>query len=128
MTSIRSIMVDGLKAPAGHFCHAVRAGDRLWISGMVGADVDGFVPDDVVEQFRIALRHVDTVLASEGGVPRNIVKVQIFLTSIADRARINPLREEYFGAHRPASTLVEVSALVAPSLKVEIEAEAVLDD
>ena len=56
----------------------------------------------------------------------NIVKVQVFLTDVADRARINPVREQYFGAHRPASTLIGVAALVAPELKVEIEAEAVL--
>ena len=43
-----------------------------------------------------------------------------------DRSKINPIREAYFGAHRPASTLVEVSGLIAPELKVEIEAEAVV--
>ena len=58
---------------------------------------------------------------------KTIVKVQIFLTDINDRPKINPLRQSYFGEHRPASTLVEVSALVAPTMKVEIEAEAVLD-
>ena len=45
----------------------------------------------------------------------------------ADRALINPLRERYFGEHRPASTLVEVSALVDPRMRVEIEAVAVID-
>ncbi|MBT6786230.1 MAG: RidA family protein, partial [Acidiferrobacteraceae bacterium] len=53
-------------------------------------------------------------------------KVQVFLTDINDRAKINPLRQDYFGKHRPASTLVEVSALITPQLKVEIEAEAIL--
>jgi enamine deaminase RidA (YjgF/YER057c/UK114 family) len=54
-----------------------------------------------------------------------VVKVTVFLTDVADRARINPARIRYFGEHRPASTLVEVSALVLPGLKVEIEAVAV---
>jgi enamine deaminase RidA (YjgF/YER057c/UK114 family) len=62
-----------------------------------------------------------------GGGARNVVKVQVFLTDINDRAKINPLRESYFGAHRPASTLLQISALVDPRMKVEIEAEAVLD-
>jgi 2-iminobutanoate/2-iminopropanoate deaminase len=48
------------------------------------------------------------------------------LTNVADRQKINPIRQRYFGQHRPASTLVEVSALVLPALRVEIEAQAVL--
>ena len=55
-----------------------------------------------------------------------MVKVQLFLTDINDRAAINPARQNYFGEHLPASTLVEVSALVDPRMKVEIEAQAVL--
>ena len=54
------------------------------------------------------------------------MKVQVFLTDVNDRVKINPIRENYFGAHRPASTLVEVSGLISPELKVEIEAEAVV--
>ncbi|HEX9646427.1 MAG TPA: Rid family hydrolase, partial [Alphaproteobacteria bacterium] len=60
--------------------------------------------------------------------PEHVVKVTVFLTDVADRARINPLRQHYFGDHRPASTLVEISRLVLPELKVEIEAEAVVTD
>ena len=61
-----------------------------------------------------------------GGVASDVVKVTIFLTNIEDRSRINPIRQRYFGEHRPASTLIEVSQLVLPELKVEIEAEAVI--
>ena len=68
------------------------------------------------------------MLRSQGGAPRNVVKVQVFLTNVDDRTKINPRRQAYFGEHRPASTLVQVAALVSPELKVEIEAEAVLDD
>jgi 2-iminobutanoate/2-iminopropanoate deaminase len=53
-------------------------------------------------------------------------KGDCFLTDVDDRALINPVRQRYFGTHRPASTLVEVSALVLPELQVEIEAQAVL--
>ena len=127
MTTIEPLMIDGQMEPVSHYCHGVRAGNQLWISGMVGKAPDSTVPDDVVEQFRIAMGYLDGVLRSVGGEPRNIVKVQVFLTDITDRAKINPLREEYFGEHRPASSLFEVSALVAPELKVEIEAQAVLD-
>ena len=59
-----------------------------------------------------------------GGAARHVVKVVVYLTDVGDRQKINPIRQTYFGEHRPASTLVEVSALVMPELKVEIEAEA----
>ena len=127
MAKVQPIMLDDQIEPISHYCHGVRAGDRLWISGMVGIALDGSVPVDVVEQFELALGYVDGVLRSQGGEPRNIVKVQVFLTDVSDRTKINPVRQRYFGEHRPASTLVEVSALVMPELKVEIEAEAVLD-
>jgi enamine deaminase RidA (YjgF/YER057c/UK114 family) len=55
-----------------------------------------------------------------------VVKVNVYMTDISERAAINPIREQYFGEHRPASTLVEVKALVDPRMKVEIEAVAVV--
>ena len=54
------------------------------------------------------------------------MKVTIFLTDIDDRPKINPLRQEAFGATRPASTLVEVPRLAVPGAKVEIECVAVV--
>jgi len=123
---IESIMLDDLMPPISHYCHGVRAGDRLWVSGLVGCTRDGHIPDDVVEQFEIALDAVDQVIRHCGGGAENVVKVQVFLTDVQDRARINPIRERYFGNHRPASTLLQVAALVDPRMKVEIEAEAVI--
>ncbi len=126
MARIEPLILPDLPEPISHYCHGVRAGDRLWISGMVGVAPDGSVPTDTVAQFKLALGYVDSVLRAAGGEPRNIVKVQVFLIDVADRARINPVRQDYFGPHRPASTLIGVAGLVAPELKVEIEAEAVL--
>ena len=127
MTNLTRYLLDDQPKPFSHYCHGVQSGNQLWISGTVGITADGHVPGDVVEQFEIAMRHLDGVLRAAGGQPRHVVKVQIFLTDIGDRAKINPARERYFGEHRPASTLVEVSALVDPRMKVEIEAVAVLD-
>lgn len=125
--AIRRLMVPGQPEPVSHYCHATRAGDRVWISGVVGMTEDGGVPDGSEAQFRVALDNLGAVLRAAGGAgPADIVKVTVFLTDIADRARINPLRQAWFGPHRPASTLVEVSALVLPALRVEIEAEAVV--
>jgi 2-iminobutanoate/2-iminopropanoate deaminase len=123
---IERVMVDGEPEPVSHYCHVVRAGDWVWLSGMVGMKADGTIPDDVVEQFRIAMASIDRCLREAGGRPDQVVKVQVFMTDIAERPRINPVRQEYFGEHRPASTLVEVSKLIDPRLKVEIEAVAYL--
>ena len=127
MTEITRYLLDDQPKPFSHYCHGVRSGNHLWISGTVGITLDGHVPHDVVEQFEVAMGHLDGVLRTAGGEPRHVVKVQIFLTEITDRTKINPVRERYFGEHRPASTLVEISALVDPRMKVEIEAEAVID-
>ena len=128
MAKIERFMVAGQAEPVSHYCHATRAGDRIWVSGSVGIAGDGTIPESTLDQFQVALDNVDTVLRAAGGEPRHIVKVTVFLTDINDRTAINPIRQDYFGEHRPASTLVEVSALVLPQLTVEIEAEAVVTD
>ena len=127
MARIERFLLEDQPAPVSHYCHAVKADNRLWLSGTVGMDAKGNIPDDVVDQFQVAMNNLDKALRAAGGRPENIVKVTVFLTDVNDRSKINPLRQKYFDEHRPASTLVEVSALVLPALKVEIEAEAVLD-
>lgn len=120
-------MVPGQAKPYSHYCHVVRADRHVWVSGSVGVRQDGTIPESTVEQFRIALDSVDACLRHAGAMAAQVVKVTIFMTDIAERPLINPIRIEYFGENRPASTLVEVSALVDPRLKVEIEAVAYID-
>jgi enamine deaminase RidA (YjgF/YER057c/UK114 family) len=68
------------------------------------------------------------VLAAGGATFADVVKVSVFLTNLDDRPLINPVRQEAFGAARPASTLVEVSRLAVPGAKIEVEAVAVVRD
>jgi 2-iminobutanoate/2-iminopropanoate deaminase len=124
MDKIERLMVEGQSRPFSHYCHVVRAGEMVWVSGAVGIGADGNVPSDVVGQFKVALQNIDQCLRAAGGGPEHVVKVTIYLTDISDRSAINGERIRYFGEHRPASTLVQVVALVTPELKVEIEAEA----
>lgn len=124
---IQRIMVPGIMEPVSHYCHVTRAGPHIWVSGIVGMDAEGQVPHDTVEQFDLAIDVMDQCLVAAGGQAKDVVKVQVFLTDIGDRARINPRRIAYFGEHRPASTLVEVSALVDPRLTVEIECQAYVE-
>jgi 2-iminobutanoate/2-iminopropanoate deaminase len=126
MTEIRRLMVEGQQAPVSHYCHVVRAGNQIWVSGALGVAADGSVPDDVAVQAELALASIDACLKAAGAGAEHVVKVNVYLTDINDRAKINPARQRYFGEHRPASTLVGVTALVLPDAKVEIEATAVV--
>ena len=121
-------IVSGQPKPYSHYCHVVRADRHVWVSGSVGVKADGSIPETTVEQFRVALASVDACLRQVGARPKHVVKVTIFMTDVSERPLINPLRIDYFGDSRPASTLVEVSKLVDPRLRVEIEAVAYIDD
>ena len=123
---IERFLVEGQMEPVSHYCHSVRAGDRIWVSGIVGMTADGFIPEDTVAQFDIAIDAMDACLRAAGGLPEHVVMVRVYMTDITERASINPRRVAYFGEHRPASTLVEVSALVDPRMRVEIECQAVV--
>ena len=126
--SREEIRVEELAEPISHFTDAVLAGGFLHVSGIVAVDGDGRLVggDDVVEQTRQVLDNMAAVLAAGGCRFEDVVKVTIFLTDIDDRPRINPLRQEAFGATRPASTLVEVPRLAVPGAKVEIECVALV--
>lgn len=123
---IERFMVPGELAPVSHYCHVVKAGGFIYLSGMVGMRADGSIPPDTVSQFEIALGSIDACLRHAGGRADQVLKVLVFMTDITERASINPIRQRYFGQHKPASTLVEVRALVDPRMKVEIEAVAYL--
>ena len=123
---INRILIPDILQPVSHYCHAVEAHGIIWVSGLVGMNFDGTIPENTKEQFDIAMKDLDTCLVAAGGSSSDVVKVRVFLTDINDRTIINPKRIQYFGEHKPASTLLEISALVDPRMKVEIEAEAVI--
>jgi 2-iminobutanoate/2-iminopropanoate deaminase len=122
------IRVPSLAEPISHYTDAVRAGELLFVSGIVPVDARGELvgEDDVVAQTRQVLENLGVVLAAAGCGFGDVVKVTIFLTDVDDRPRINPLRQEAFGEARPASTLVEVSRLAIEGARIELEAVALL--
>ena len=120
--------VAGQAEPISHFTDAVQAGDLLFVSGIVPVDerrelVGG---DDVVAQARVVFENMRAILAAAGCTFADVVKVTVFLTDVADRPLINPVRQAVFGENRPASTLVEVSGLVIPGARIEVEAVALI--
>jgi enamine deaminase RidA (YjgF/YER057c/UK114 family) len=82
---------------------------------------------DVRAQTRQALRNVDATLRAAGGTLRHVVKITFYLTDIRDKTAVWDVRKEMFGDHRPASTLVEVSHLVDPEARLEVEAVAFVE-
>lgn len=128
MSERREYRIEGLPGPFSHYTDAVRAGNLLFVSGCVALDADGNLvgEGDVVAQARQVFSNIGLCLSAAGASFADVVKVTTYLTDIADRGRINPVRQEFFGDARPASTLVEVSALVLPELLIEVEAVAVL--
>ena len=118
-------MVEGLAPPISHYCDAVRFGDLLFISGVPPTDAAGrVVSEDVAAQARQVFLNMQRVLEAAGASFADILKVTVYLLDVNDRSRINPVRQEFFGAARPASTLIGVSELAIPGMKVEIEAVA----
>ncbi len=116
-------MLPGLATPISHYCDAVRWGDLLFISGMAPIDARGrVVSEQVVAQARQVLRNLEIALRASEATFADVLKVTVYLTDINDRRKINPVRKEFFGKSRPASTLIGIRELAIPGMKIEIEA------
>ncbi len=123
-TKRQEFRVDSLNEPISHYTDAVRFGDLLFVSGV--APLDGSAKligkGDVVAQARQVFENLKKVLDAAGAGFADVLKVTVFLTDVGDRAKINPVRQQYFGAARPASALIGVKELAIPDMKIEIEA------
>ncbi len=114
-------------APIGPYVQGIRAtGTLVFVSGQLGLTPDGAMAgEDIRAQTRQALQNLEAILQSAGARLEHVVKTTIFLRSLQDFAAMNEVYAEFFGAHPPARTTVEVSALPRGAL-VEIEAIAVV--
>src|SRR5262245_45773507 len=122
------IRVPGMPEPISHFTNVVRAGRFVFVSGCVASDAEGRTVggNDAVAQARQVHENLKRCLAAAGATFADVCKVTVFLKDIADREKVNTVRKEYFGASRPASTLVEISRFVRDDILLEIECVAVL--
>lgn len=119
----QEIHIPSLGPAISHYTEAVRFGDLLYVSGLVSCDSEGKIvaPNDPVGQTRQIFKIMKVILDEVGAGFGDVLKLNLFLTDIDDRPLINPIRQEVFGDARPASTLVQVAALVYPELRLEIE-------
>ena len=100
----------------------------LFVSGQVDYDAKGQPghPGDFAGQARATLQAVKAQVEAAGGTVASIVKINTYLVDIRYRTELAAIREEVFGKHRPASTLVGVTALAMPGWLIEVEAIAVI--
>lgn len=111
----------------GMFSNARVHGDQFFLSGMHAGGPDGPVGgDDAYAQAREAFRRVQELTEACGARVDDILVLRVYLTDIADKVAVGRARSEFFSGDFPCSTLVEVSALVDPGLRVEIEAQGVI--
>jgi 2-iminobutanoate/2-iminopropanoate deaminase len=116
----------GLKAPLSHATE-VTAGDRLiFVSGLTAKTPDGgtYAPGDAGAQATRILESIADVLAEAGGTMADIVKLTVYLCDMGQVGAVSAARAAFFAPPYPASTMLEVSRLVAPDQLVEIEAVA----
>ena len=120
----------GWPRPRG-FAHGIRArGEMVFVGGMIGKDQNGRFAEGFVAQTRQALANIAEVLAQAGASPQHIVRLTWYVRAIdeylADLPALGAAYREIMGRHFPAMAVVEVTGLVEPQARLEIEATAVL--
>lgn len=110
------------------YSRAVRVDGRIIVSGTIAVDDDGGViaPDDAYEQALAAMEAVGEAIEELGGSPADVVRTRMYVTDADDWQAIGRAHRELFGEAAPATSMVEVAALVDEEAVVEVEAEAVV--
>ncbi|NCF20521.1 MAG: RidA family protein [Haliea sp.] len=114
---------------AFNIAQAYRAGDFIFVSGQAALDLEGNIigEGDFEAQAEQAFENLQAVLKAAGSGMDKLIKVNIYVTDMANFQSVVAIRERYFSPPWPADTLVEVSALALPELMIEIEGVALAD-
>ena len=128
MTERHRISSGSPYEPLVGFSRAVRVGDTVYVSGTVAWGDDGKLvgAGDMYAQAKQAIRNIEKALEQAGASLTHVVRTRIYVTDISRLEEAARAHGEAFGEVRPASSMVEVSALAEPDMLVEIEAVAVL--
>jgi len=128
LTDRRRISSGSPYEPKIGFSRAVRAGDTVYVSGTVAWGEDGRLvgEGDVYAQAKQAIANIEKALIEAGASLNDVVRTRIYLIDISRLEEAARAHGEAFGEVRPASSMVEVSALAEPQILVEVEAIAVI--
>ena len=111
------------------YSRAVRAGNLIEVTGTIALDGEGNsvgVDDPYVQTVEI-IRIAERILQEAGATLQDVIRTRIFVTDIGQWEAVGRAHREFFGQIKPATTMVEVSALIRPEAMVEIEFTAVVD-